>query len=63
MPEYEYGVWSVVYQEIWRSGLTKAEAQEWVDEVAAYLAEGADINNLFVVCRRPVAEWSLDLDD
>lgn len=60
---YEYGVWlnGADTSDLHRWGMTEAEAVEWVREWEEEIAPQAK-PNLFVVCRRPVGKWQVDLD-
>lgn len=58
MIEYEYGIWNIVANKAHRSGMTKEEAEGWLDSfercVEGMLYGGRPI---FKIVKRPLNGW------
>jgi hypothetical protein len=54
-PEYEYGVWYATTREPWRTGMTKAEAVDWVQ---GWEDDGGK-KGVFLVMWRVISPWSV----
>jgi hypothetical protein len=53
--EYEYGVWYATTGTIWRTGMTKAEATDWIRE---FQNDGGR-KGAFLLVERSISPWNI----
>ena len=62
MSGYTWGVWCNTDMSLHRDNITEAQAHEWVRSWNEDVAPDAK-PNIFTVCRRPVGDWQIYIQD